>query len=184
MRLHRVIEHLKTQNLTGVALDFLITVLGVFIGIQVSNWNGERQDQRRSHEVLVDLRQEFSGFDKTATELADFYVGSLKNEAVLLESLRAGRFRQEDREKVKDAVALGLIYGDPPPQSGTYQDLLSSEQARSRPRQGVADQVDRIRPEYRHRRQIGHQYSTRPNHILPRVLAPYGRKRRLQAADL
>ena len=126
MRLHRVIEHLKGQQWTAVALDLVITVVGVFTGIQVANWNGERQDQRRSRELLVDLSQEFAGFNKEATALADFYEGSLKNELVLLDSLRAGRIRPEDQDTVKDAVALGLIYGDPPPSSGTYRDLLSS----------------------------------------------------------
>lgn len=126
MRLRRVIEHLRTQNWTAVALDLLITVVGVFIGIQVSNWNGERQDRQRSREVLVQLQQEFKGFDRAATSLADFYESSLNNHMVLLASLRAGRVRPEDRVKVRDAVALGLLYGDPPPPSGTYRDLLSS----------------------------------------------------------
>ena len=39
MILARVIEHVKAQNWTAVALDFFIVVMGVFIGIQVSNWN-------------------------------------------------------------------------------------------------------------------------------------------------
>lgn len=126
MRLHRIIAHLKAQHWTAVVLDLLITVIGVFIGIQVSNWNGDRQDRLRAHEVLVDLQQEFAGFNEAAKGLADFYESSLKNEVVLLASLRAGRVRPEDQLKVKDALALGLIYGDPPPQSGTYRDLLSS----------------------------------------------------------
>ena len=36
MILRRVIEHVKPQNWTAVALDFLIEVTGVFIGIQVA----------------------------------------------------------------------------------------------------------------------------------------------------
>ena len=39
MLLRRVIEHVKSQNWTAIALDFVIVVVGVFIGIQVSNWN-------------------------------------------------------------------------------------------------------------------------------------------------
>ena len=126
MRLHRVVEHLKTQNWTAVSLDLLITVVGVFIGIQVSNWNGERQDRKRSHEVLLEFADEFKRFDRAATSLADFYEGSLRKQQVLLASLRAGKVRPEDQTKVRDAVALGLLYGDPPPPSGTYRDLLSS----------------------------------------------------------
>jgi hypothetical protein len=126
VRLQRIIEHLKAQHWTAVALDLLITVVGVFIGIQAANWNGDRQDRQRSREVLVDLRDEFAGFDETASGLAGFYEDSLKNQQVLLESLRANRILPENRARVRDAVALGLIYGDPPPQSGTYRDLLSA----------------------------------------------------------
>ena len=39
MILRRVMEHVKSQNWTAVAVDFLIVVVGVFIGIQLGNWN-------------------------------------------------------------------------------------------------------------------------------------------------
>lgn len=126
MRLRRIVEQLRVQNWTAVALDLAITVVGVFIGIQVSNWNSDRRDQRQSRSVLVELQQEFTEFDRAATSLADFYASSLNNQTVLLASLRAGRVNPEDQSKVRDAVALGLLYGDPPPPSGTYRDLLSS----------------------------------------------------------
>ena len=42
MLLRRITEHVKAQNWFAVALDFLIVVTGVFIGIQVSNWNEAR----------------------------------------------------------------------------------------------------------------------------------------------
>lgn len=43
MLLRRAIEHVKAQNWTAVALDFCIVVVGVFIGIQVANWNEARK---------------------------------------------------------------------------------------------------------------------------------------------
>lgn len=53
MILRRVIEHVKAQNWTAVSLDFLIVVIGVFVGIQVSNWNDARVDQRRAQDYLA-----------------------------------------------------------------------------------------------------------------------------------
>lgn len=124
--LRQTTAHLKKQNWTAIVIDLIVLILGVFIGIEAANWNSERLDRRRSHEVLLDLEQEFTGFDHTATALANFYQNSLKNELVLLASLRAGTIKPEDRGKVRDALAYGLSYGDPPPQSGTYRDLLNS----------------------------------------------------------
>ena len=50
MILRRVIAHFRKQEWTAIAIDFLIVVVGVFIGIQVSNWNEARGD--RAHEAL------------------------------------------------------------------------------------------------------------------------------------
>lgn len=39
-------KHLKEQNWFGIFLDFLVVVLGIFIGLQVSNWNQTRLDRQ------------------------------------------------------------------------------------------------------------------------------------------
>jgi len=46
MILSRITQHLKQQNWTAVALEFLIVVVGVFVGLQVSNWNAAQADKR------------------------------------------------------------------------------------------------------------------------------------------
>ncbi len=45
MILRRVIAHFRKQEWTAIFLDFVIVVVGVFIGIQVSNWNAARADR-------------------------------------------------------------------------------------------------------------------------------------------
>jgi hypothetical protein len=52
MILRRVIAHFKRQEWTAIFLDFLIVVAGVFIGIQVANWNEARSDRARSADYL------------------------------------------------------------------------------------------------------------------------------------
>jgi hypothetical protein len=49
MILRRVISHFKQQEWTAIFLDFLIVVVGVFVGLQVSNWNAARGE--RAQEV-------------------------------------------------------------------------------------------------------------------------------------
>jgi hypothetical protein len=69
-------EHVRNQNWTAVGLDFLIVVIGVFIGIQFSNWNDARRHEKservyieRIREDLLanqdDLRQRLSYFQQT-----------------------------------------------------------------------------------------------------------------------
>lgn len=58
MILRRVIDHVKHQNWTAVALDFVIVVTGVFIGIQVSNWNAAQADRQRAYGYLERIRDD------------------------------------------------------------------------------------------------------------------------------
>ena len=45
MLLRRITKHVKDQNWFAVGIDFVIVVIGVFIGIQVANWNASRTDR-------------------------------------------------------------------------------------------------------------------------------------------
>ena len=69
MILRRVTEHVKAQNWFAVGLDFLIVVVGVFIGIQVANWNEGRID--RSNErvylsaLVEDVRKDLADIEVT-----------------------------------------------------------------------------------------------------------------------
>ncbi len=58
MILRRVIEHVRNQEWTAIGIDFLIVVVGVFIGIQFSNWNAARADQVRIEVLLQDTAKD------------------------------------------------------------------------------------------------------------------------------
>ena len=58
MILRRVISHFRKQEWTAIAIDFLIVVVGVFVGIQVSNWNETRKDRRVEYALLQRLHIE------------------------------------------------------------------------------------------------------------------------------
>lgn len=55
MILRRVTRHVKDQNWFAVGLDFVIVVVGVFIGIQVANWNDERLENVRKVQIVEAL---------------------------------------------------------------------------------------------------------------------------------
>jgi hypothetical protein len=55
MILSRVIEHLKQQHWTAIVIDFVIVVIGVFIGLQVQEWSNRLEDRRRETQLVSDL---------------------------------------------------------------------------------------------------------------------------------
>ncbi len=58
MLLRRVIQHVRKQEWTAIGIDFVIVVVGVFVGIQVANWNEERQLEARRGAALSRLHAE------------------------------------------------------------------------------------------------------------------------------
>lgn len=60
MIFRRVKAHIEKENWFAVGIDFCIVVIGVFIGIQVANWNEARVDQRELAGQLTSLNTEFS----------------------------------------------------------------------------------------------------------------------------
>ena len=60
MILRRITEHVKAQNWFAVFLDFLIVVVGVFIGLQVSNWNDGRRTEVLEQSYLSRLADDLS----------------------------------------------------------------------------------------------------------------------------
>ncbi len=73
MILRRVIEHVKTQNWFAVGLDFVIVVLGVFIGIQVSNLNAARAEaaafERKLSAVQMEMSENLERFEEARAKL-------------------------------------------------------------------------------------------------------------------
>lgn len=75
MIFRRVAEHFRKQQWTAIGIDLVITVLGVFIGLQFANWNEERLDRQRAHSYLerihADLETDLQNY---ATRLAFWQV--------------------------------------------------------------------------------------------------------------
>ena len=65
MLLRRMTQHVKDQNWFAVGLDFLIVVLGVFLGLQVNNWNEARSastlGQDYTVRLIADLEKDLAG---------------------------------------------------------------------------------------------------------------------------
>jgi hypothetical protein len=73
MILRRLTEHVKDQNWFAVALDFLIVVFGVFIGLQVSNWNAHQAEKRRADDLLARLVRDLDGELASVQSAAAYY---------------------------------------------------------------------------------------------------------------
>jgi len=52
----RIAQHMKQQHWTGVFIELVIVILGVFIGLQADNWNNARKQRQAESELIRELR--------------------------------------------------------------------------------------------------------------------------------
>jgi hypothetical protein len=115
----------KDQNWFAVAIDFVIVVFGVFIGIQVANWNEARADKIQEAAIVAQLHDEFSEI-QTALEkqilIRESYVNDLLSLIVDLENSNA----IIDDLTVKRALVAARSTGRRPTASAAYLQLTAN----------------------------------------------------------
>jgi len=97
MLLRRVIEHVKTQNWFAVLLDFLIVVAGVFMGIQVNNWNEARVLRAEEAFFLQRLIEDFRTSIEASEQEASVTERQSRQATIVLSSLDACQVEVADR---------------------------------------------------------------------------------------
>jgi hypothetical protein len=122
----RVAEHAKAQNWFAVTLDFFIVVIGVFIGIEVANWNQTRQDRQEERryygQLLLDLKGDLKTFSQ-AERRADKHDESAQ---LVIDRLGGKDAPQLSPGRMATAIhRAGYIY-IPYTSRGTYNELVST----------------------------------------------------------
>lgn len=124
MILQRLTQHVKNQNWTAIALEFLIVVLGVFLGLQASNWNETRQLSARETVLKSQLITDVNLIlDETREKIA-----LLEGSSSDIEWLRAA-FAQPDVSLTEDDFAKHLnilILPTPAERSPAYLEAQNS----------------------------------------------------------
>jgi hypothetical protein len=85
MILRRLSQSLKTQNWTAIWIEFILLVVGVFLGIQVANWNQERGERAAEIGYLGGLKED-----------VDYSTGALQSLILSLGAQQTARARLYD----------------------------------------------------------------------------------------
>ena len=130
MILRRVTASLRQQDWTAVLIELIVVVIGVFIGLQASNWNEERETEgkaaRFAESLKADMRAEAWGYEyqiqyygnvhSNAKQTLDALTGKvpLADEALLISAFRATQYNENVRrratyDELTSTGAIGLI---------------------------------------------------------------------------
>lgn len=126
MLLRRVTQHVKTQNWFAVILDLLIVVFGVFIGIQVSNWNEERAGEKQAQVLIERLYADLENDQAVLANVLD-YQAVVKTYAVRAVDALNGDPSVNDEQFVIATYQASQI-NLPWSYQSTYNEVLSTGQ--------------------------------------------------------
>jgi hypothetical protein len=73
MILRRLSGNLREQNWAAIAIEFVLVVLGVFLGILAANWNEERLEKRETERLLEQVDDTLTGFLGFLNSLKQYY---------------------------------------------------------------------------------------------------------------
>ena len=126
MILRKLAEAIRRQDWFMVVLEILIVVIGIFIGLQVDDWSQHRKDLNLEREYLERLFSDLNGSIEDFVFYSRWDLRRLERQYVVLQSLRSGVLREEDRAKFADGLAMAGIHNPPRRRWGTVEELIST----------------------------------------------------------
>lgn len=122
----RFLLHLKQQHWTGVFIELFIVVLGVFIGLQVDNWNQARQEHQQQRSVEVRLLSDFKLLDSQVDQAIDDNDRLIVALDTMRNAIKRGKARPDEDDRIKFAMNRFASYPTFIRFSSTYTELVSS----------------------------------------------------------
>jgi hypothetical protein len=110
MILSKIASAIRDQNWFTVILEILIVVIGIFLGLQVTEWNQDRIDRQDEARVLNQLRDEVASAEAFARRITDLRISVLDDAVAAMDVLfdRADG-RGLSKEECQALRATGLI---------------------------------------------------------------------------
>lgn len=125
MLLRRIAHHLRKQEWTAVGIDFLNVVIGVFLGIQVANWNEARLEAQRERDYLVALQGDFRAVITELKNDVARYGAFADSMTFLLEQSRMAA-PDASLEEINTAAGQLILMEGTTIATGTYKNLIGS----------------------------------------------------------
>lgn len=126
MILQRITEHLKSQNWFAVAIEFVIVVVGVFMGLQVQDWNDQRKERLEEYDLLVRLYEE----TQTLLEAQREELVGLRSRADILMDANPVLFSQEPLRVLSgiecEHIASSHVYRRPPDELPVLDEMYAT----------------------------------------------------------
>jgi hypothetical protein len=126
MLLRRVTQHIRTQNWFAVIVDFVIVVVGVFVGLQVQDWNDARKERLEEQALLNRLYSETQALIESHKE----ELKALRARGEVLTGVNPVLFSQEPPRRITPVecryIAGSHVYRRPPDELPVLDEILET----------------------------------------------------------
>ena len=112
MVIRRIREHAATHNWFAVGIDLAIVMLGVFLGIQASNWNESRIEAEEGRSYRGRLIAELDFNTRQHRQQSAYYRQVLSHGLAALESLQSRKIADPSQFLI-DTVQLTQVDTSP-----------------------------------------------------------------------
>lgn len=128
MILRRFMIHVSEQNWLAVVLDFAIVVFGVYIGLQLGNWDDDREARERETAILQRLHTDFEQLELLDTYAATTAEQGFRGADFLLDAIEEGSIGGYDDALLLQGLQAALTVRPPNGPSSTYTEIIASGQ--------------------------------------------------------
>jgi len=153
MILRRFIEHFRKQEWTAIFLDLFVVIVGVFIGLQVSNWNEGRKDKALEtaylERIYFDMVRSIEGAERDTPWTEE----RLRTQETVLKSLRSGTLADDDKRDFERGLLFFGYIQQPDRNWQTVRELESSGRMSIIRDAGLRELIGRLEEEFEGRSQ-------------------------------
>ncbi len=127
MILRRFMQHVKDQNWFAVGLDVVVVIVGIFLGMQVTEWSDGRKQLENDTIFLSQLNDDLLLIKSSLLGAQEAHKWHLNNGLAALSALAGGQITDENRQSVEDGILV--IYQLPFPRTklGNFGLLLDRQ---------------------------------------------------------
>lgn len=122
----RFVRHVRAENWFAVGVELVVLVLGIFLGLQVTDWNQDRLDRKAEAGYLISLQSDLEATRANVQHTSESLRGMMTALRTLA-SINAENIDSFDIRELDRLIANGMWDLSPlEVQMSTYAEMLSS----------------------------------------------------------
>lgn len=126
MILARITKAIREQNWFAVAVEFLIVILGVVIGFQVTAWNAQRAEATRTSVLIERVEEEFLISETHLSDYLQFLTAYEAASENVIAAIRNDAVATTEPGLMLEWLGLTRHVGRPPARSAVFAEMIAS----------------------------------------------------------